>query len=58
MNSPQGRLFRWFAGEMVSAVVAQEGAETTVTLGDQRYGMVTRPAKVVLRLVPSVRAEE
>ena len=43
LESPRGRLFRWFADEMVGVRVVPHDTGTTVFLDDQRYGRATQP---------------
>lgn len=43
LSSPRGEIFSWFAMDMVSAAVEHRQEGATVTLSDQRYGLITRP---------------
>jgi len=47
LESEHGRLFAWFADDMVSARVVHEDPGESVILSDQRYGMVIDPTKSV-----------
>ena len=44
LNSERGKLFCWFAMDLVSAEVdRRDPSGAIVTLSDQRYGLITRP---------------
>ena len=47
LESEHGRVFAWFADDLVSARIEREDAQTSVLLSDHRYGTVTDPTRSV-----------
>jgi inner membrane protein len=51
LASPEGRLFEWFAMDMISTTVEETARGTRVLIHDHRYGMISDP------LITTFRAE-
>lgn len=47
MATEKGKIFRWFAADFVSARVVLDSRRNKVYLFDQRYGLVTEPARSI-----------